>query len=522
MSASIIVGTQTVLVTRTENRSRARRKVRLAATAIAVVILLCSAGAASMVAVAQPRIPGGTYVAGIHVGGLTRPEAVTKVRESLAWESRKITVRTSNPGQASGQAFQEVVTLAQLGLKPRIEDTVNSLPTTYLPSKPESRRDFNLLVTLDDARFNETVGRYRSALDKQAYDARLSVDDKDNVQIIPEIPGVSVNGENLRASLVKDGKWAAVISEVTIPLDIVTPEVTEQNLRGLGIRRKISSFSTAHNKDNDRTDNIRLAALKLDNYMLAPGEVFSFNDVVGPRNAEDGYKETPVYWRNEVRKGLGGGVCQLSTTLYNVVLLANLEVVERHSHSLTVDYVPLGRDAAVSYGEVDFKFRNNTPNYVLLKSSVSGGKVNISMFGDLDGDPKVAIKTEVLKKVEFGEETVQDPRMPKGQVKVREGKPGYVVRSERLVYVDGKQVSKELLGVSRYFPLSKQIKLGPGAQPPAQATPAPATANGPAQVARPSQSVGQNQPAQQPPQQTQPPSSSQAAPGDQAGQRPTS
>jgi vancomycin resistance protein YoaR len=124
-----------------------------------------------------------------------------------------------------------------------------------------------------------------------------------------------------------------------------------------------------------RNTNIKKAAGSLDNTIVMPGETFSYNETLGPTTKENGYARAQIFIRGTKSYGYGGGVCQVSSTLYNAVLEAGLEVVERHSHSLPVSYVPKGKDAATSYGSVDFKFVNNLPYPVEINASVSNNSV---------------------------------------------------------------------------------------------------------------------------------------------------
>lgn len=130
----------------------------------------------------------------------------------------------------------------------------------------------------------------------------------------------------------------------------------------------------------NRTENIRLAAKALDGKILAPGERFSFNQSVGERTAQAGYKEALIIEGDSFTPGLGGGVCQVSSTLYNAVILAHLEIIERHPHSLPISYVPPGQDATVAYPELDFKFKNNTKAYILIRSSVEGNSLTFKLY----------------------------------------------------------------------------------------------------------------------------------------------
>lgn len=131
--------------------------------------------------------------------------------------------------------------------------------------------------------------------------------------------------------------------------------------------------------DKNRTNNIMLSASKIDGTILKSGQVFSFNDVVGQRTEDKGYLESTIFVYDEKVKGIGGGVCQVSTTLYNTALYANMDIVERHTHKREVYYVPEGRDATVSYGTLDFKFMNNKPYDVMIRAYTVGDKLTVEI-----------------------------------------------------------------------------------------------------------------------------------------------
>jgi putative cell wall-binding protein len=130
----------------------------------------------------------------------------------------------------------------------------------------------------------------------------------------------------------------------------------------------------------NRTENLRLAATALNGKLLAPGERFSFNQSVGERTSEAGYKDALIIEGDTFVPGLGGGICQVSSTLYNAVILAGLEIIERHPHTLPISYVPPGQDATVAYPMLDFKFRNSTDNYLLIRSSVEGNTLTFKLY----------------------------------------------------------------------------------------------------------------------------------------------
>ena len=171
-------------------------------------------------------------------------------------------------------------------------------------------------------------------------------------------------------------------TECIIPLKTLYPSVTTNMIGQEAFPDSLATFSTRYPASNtNRTTNLRLAAGKIDGYVLMPGETFSYNTVVGERTIAAGYKEAAIYQNGEVTQGLGGGICQISSTLYNAVLFANLEIVELHNHQFVPSYVSAGRDATVVYGVKDFKFKN-TRNYpIKINCSVSGGIASFEIKG---------------------------------------------------------------------------------------------------------------------------------------------
>lgn len=170
--------------------------------------------------------------------------------------------------------------------------------------------------------------------------------------------------------------------EYTIPLKTLYPSVTTNMIGMEAFPNLLSTFSTRYPASNrDRTTNLRLAASKIDGTVVLPGETFSYNAVVGARTIAAGYKEAAVYQDGQVVQGLGGGICQISTTLYNAALYANLEIVERRNHQFVPSYIGAGRDATVVYGSQDFKFKNNRNYAIKIACSVEGGVASFSIYG---------------------------------------------------------------------------------------------------------------------------------------------
>lgn len=170
--------------------------------------------------------------------------------------------------------------------------------------------------------------------------------------------------------------------EYVIPLHIIYPNFTTNMIGTEAFPDLLSTFSTKYAASNrNRTTNLILAANKINGTVLMPGETFSYNKVVGARTISAGYKEAPIYVQGRVEDGLGGGICQITSTLYNAVVYANLEVTQRTNHQFVPSYVTASRDATVVYGALDFQFKNNRNYPIKLVCSVSGGIANFQIFG---------------------------------------------------------------------------------------------------------------------------------------------
>ena len=170
--------------------------------------------------------------------------------------------------------------------------------------------------------------------------------------------------------------------EYTIPLKILYPNVTTNMIGTEAFPDLLSNFSTKYAVSNrNRTTNLILAANKINGTVLMPGETFSYNKVVGERTISAGYKEAPIYVSGEVVDGIGGGICQITSTLYNAVIYANLEITQRTNHQFVPSYVTASRDATVVYGAIDFQFKNNRNYPIKLVCSVSNGIASFQIFG---------------------------------------------------------------------------------------------------------------------------------------------
>ncbi len=262
-------------------------------------------------------------------------------------------------------------------------------------------------------------------------------------------PGVELNTREVKKAI-KDSEG---LSKITLPAKITQPKVTTESLKESVVGDELGKYTTDFSSSSlDRAHNIYLASSKINGYVLAPGEEFSYNEVVGPRTVEHGFKMANVYVGNTVQPGIGGGICQVSSGMFNAAVYADLEITERRNHSLPVSYVPMGRDATVSYGAVDFKFKNNYSNPIEIRV-ICDGRKNIVSFHGIDERPEREIKFETANTGTTAPKVVkkEDNTLPEGEIKVESpGTNGSSYITYKVVYENGVVVSRDVLCRSTY------------------------------------------------------------------------
>ena len=224
----------------------------------------------------------------------------------------------------------------------------------------------------------------------------------------------------------------------------------------------VAVYTTEFDPNNkNRYQNIAIAAQKISNLLLHSGEVFSFNQTVGLRLQEYGYKEAPAFIDGKLLLDWGGGVCQVSTTLYNVTLLADMEIEERTSHFQPPNYIPLGQDAAVADNLLDFKFKNTSPYNIYITNELSNNQITIYLFGKKNPNaPEIRIET-TSKTIGYNTIIKQDNSLPRGKEVVESaGQKGFDVKTYRVKSANGKEISREHLSSDEFPPENRIIRIG--------------------------------------------------------------
>jgi vancomycin resistance protein YoaR len=289
------------------------------------------------------------------------------------------------------------------------------------------------------------------------------------IEVKPEVSGLQLDVPALSAAVVVALERDKVLD---LPLQEAPKLVPDEQLAE--IKEVVAEFTTRFSAGNrPRAANLKLASSLINGVVLAPGEQFSFNQTVGQRTTRRGFRVAGIYANGRHDTGVGGGICQVSTTLYNAALLSNMHIVKKSNHSMPVPYVPVGRDATVNWGAQDLVLRNNYETPIALSSTYEPGRLTFRVLGKKQPGLSVKIERTGLRSWRSGVKTVVDGSLAPGRRRVIEGgSSGFSVHTHRLVFKDGKLVKKEPLGRSHYPGGSTIIAIGPARKaPPVTAPP---------------------------------------------------
>lgn len=280
---------------------------------------------------------------------------------------------------------------------------------------------------------------------------------KNPFAVYPEVKGISFDLEKAKEMLKEDK------DEYVIKLTITNPKVTLDKIGPEAFPDKLATFSTRYDvSDKDRTTNLELACNKINGTVVLSGDTFSYNKVVGARTAGAGYKNAKIYEAGKVVDGIGGGICQISSTLYNAVLNANLEIVERKNHQFVTSYVEPGMDATVVYGLTDFKFKNTRQYPVRVVATAKNGIATVTIYG-IKEDKEYTFKFDVKRVATIPSTTeyIDDSTLPAGTEKVEQkGTNGLKTETYMTKLLNGKAISTTLVSKDTYNAMTKIIRRG--------------------------------------------------------------
>lgn len=424
-------------------------------------------------------IPPGITVGGLEVGGLTKEEAGAKIG-TLFEEQNKKTI-TFIVDDASGRE-EKNVSFAEFGIvwaNPEILEEIcelakkGNLIKRYKELKDieNNTLNYDIRISVDRRSMADILRKELSGLEIPMVNATICLPERDGDFIITkEQPGRSILYEDMALSLSDflENEWVfGSLSGVSFEVmtETVWPKVSEEMCR-LVARRPVASFSTYYGfSTNERAKNVENAASKICGMVIYPGEEFSLLKSVTPFNEENGYYKAGSYFNGRLTESFGGGVCQVSSTLYNAVLLAELPVIERNNHGLTVDYVQLSADAAIAESSnMDFKFKNDSLCPVIIYTYVYEKTLTVELYG-YDTRPagrRIEYVHEILSKEEPGDTVYEeDPELPIGTERVEQyAHTGYKAVLYKNVYVDEKLTEHVKVNESVYKATPKYVKIG--------------------------------------------------------------
>ena len=319
--------------------------------------------------------------------------------------------------------------------------------------------------------------RLSRAVDRKPRDADYAVTSGGRVEVV-----AGANGRELDVAATEEALLAAAVSrdrrDAGLVVRTVEPELTTREARSYKITRMLSSFATPYAGDADRIHNLQLAVSLLDGTLIAPGDGFSFNDVVGPRTKERGFRPAPVIMDGEYEEGIGGGVSQVATTVFNAAWEAGVKITDRTAHELYISRYPPGRDATVNFPDIDLKFVNETGNWLFMRAVSGDTGIAVSLLG-APTDRRVASNAGPLREV--GPPRVKkilDPTLFEGErIVVEDGEPARSITVTRTVYEDDEVLYSETW-TTTYRSEPKIVRVGtltrPVPPPPPAAPPPPA------------------------------------------------
>ena len=441
-----------------------KRKIGLSVFGLVAIVVAVSIITTDQVTLRDPKIRPQVHIASVDVGGLLPDEAEKKLREAMVtasvapilvtdkknvWFIQPADIDFSIDFRGSVAAAYSIGREADFFTRWKERLTAKEQPQLL-----------SVTVDVNRTKLNKALSSLAVLTDRHSRDASLLVQFKTKkVELVPAIEGRKLDVEKSVAQAFKLPQ-----KQMNFVIDLVfetqKPKITDDHYAG--INTMLATYST-HFKpwDDNRNANLRLATSRIHGTVLKPGEVFSYNKSVGHRTQQEGFRMAPVILDGKLVPDWGGGVCQVSSTLYNAALLADLDVVDRSNHGRAIGYVPLGFDATVVDGLIDFQFKNNLKRPVLLYSVITDNELMFSILGnEKDAPPPIELDYVVHKVIEPVEIKQPDPTLEVGKEEVDESpQRGFRVSTYRIRTINGKQVS-QLLATDDYEPVNRIVKVG--------------------------------------------------------------
>ncbi len=412
----------------------------------------------------------GITVDGVDVSGMTESEALAQIQADV--EEKKAAVITLQ-GKEDDQKVE--VTAGDLGLywsNPGVIDEIGAYGTAsniiarYKQNKDLEQHgmNFSIQLSVDKGTITDVITNQCASFNEEAKDATLSRDGS-SFTIVPGQTGYVVDttaSADAVYSQLASG-WNGQPLTVALTIDVDEPKGTEEELSQ--VKDLLGTFTTSYSSSgSSRCGNIANGTKLINGHTLYPGDEFSVLNALTPFTEENGYYLAGSYLGGQVVDSFGGGICQVSTTLYNALIRAEIQITERYNHSMIVGYVDPSMDAAIAESSgMDLKFKNNTEHPIYIEGYTSGKSVTFNVYGveTRDAGRKVTFESEVLSKTEpTGQKVYTDASQPVGYIKSQSAHIGYKAQLWKIVTENGKQVSKEVFNTSTYNAEPASITVG--------------------------------------------------------------
>ena len=416
--------------------------------------------------VERDAIYSGISISGVDVSGLSRGEASMLIEKTLCEELAQKTI-TAHYGlnewempysefEAEYDVASAVDSAYAIGRKGGMRERYNLIVSLRL-----GENDVSLPYSYNSALSKEKINKIAKEIDKEPVDSVLS---RANGRFI-----ITKEENGYKTDVIKSlGELNKMLSnkeEGSFLLTVmsVSPKLTmEENQKSTTL---IGGFSTKYSAgDIGRNTNLEVGCGHINGTVIKPGEIYSMNESLGPQTYENGYRNAAVIVNGKLEDGLAGGVCQITTTIYNAAIFAELEIIERKNHSLMVGYVPLGRDAAVAGDYTDLKFRNNTKSPLYIETYVENNSIYANIYGKEIHEPGRRIEFETVYEYSIGkpaEKVTEDPELSDGErIVTYSGKAGAKVSVYKNIYHDDVLISREWFSSSTYKATPDEVTLG--------------------------------------------------------------
>lgn len=361
-----------------------KKKIQMLSALMGAIVLSFGAGAVANAEEAD-TINEGVYIGDVDVSGMTAEEAKEAVEEKVdELGSKTITLKAEDSSVSA--------TASELGLSWENEEVVEeavglgksgNIVKRYMDNKDleHEPKVYDLDFSADESEIKSFVENNCGELNREAKDGSLT---RENgyFEIVPGEKGVTINADQSAKAIQEymDNEWTGESGSVELVAETVEPRGTEEELNK--VQDVLGTATTYYGSTAARNQNVEVGAQKLNGHVLYPGDTFSVTQAVIPFTEENGYLPAPSYESGKVVDSYGGGICQVSTTLYNALLAAELEIVERHNHTMIVTYVDPSKDAAIAEGLMDLQFANNTDAPIYIEGYAYGGQLTFTIYGE--------------------------------------------------------------------------------------------------------------------------------------------